>query len=87
MSKHLHLWEKLNQRQQATLTTIYRADQSVEAAQKESWRGSSITEKASVWRNLQYYFEPTSHESLLHKLLFFAGVVDQGLGSTLQVLE
>lgn len=87
MSKHLHLWEKLNQRQQATLTAIYRTDQSVEAAQKEGWRLGSIREKASVWRNLQYYFEPTSYETLLHKLLFQAGVVDQGLGSTLQVLE
>ncbi|MEJ6486156.1 hypothetical protein N0Y54_33675 [Nostoc punctiforme UO1] len=87
MSKHLHLWEKLNQRQQATLTAIYRADQSVEAAQKEGWRLGSIREKASVWRNLQYYFEPTSYETLLHKLLSLAGVVDQGLGSTLQVLE
>lgn len=87
MSKHLHLWEKLNERQQATLTAIYRTDQSVEAAQKEGWRLGSIREKASVWRNLQYYFEPTSYETLLHKLLFQAGVVDQGLGSTLQVLE
>ena len=87
MSKHLHLWEKLNQRQQATLTAIYRTDQSVEAAQKEGWRLGSIREKASVWRNLQYYFEPTSYETLLHKLLSQAGVVDQGLGSTLQVLE
>ncbi|MCW5319535.1 hypothetical protein GTQ43_40125 [Nostoc sp. KVJ3] len=87
MSKHLHLWEKLNERQQATLTAIYRTDQSVEAAEKEGWRLGSIREKASVWRNLQYYFEPTSHETLLHKLLSLAGVVDQGLGSTLQVLE
>ena len=87
MSKHLHLWGKLNQRQQATLTAIYRTDQSVEVAQKEGWRLGSIREKASVWRNLQYYFEPTSYETLLHKLLFQAGVVDQGLGSTLQVLE
>lgn len=87
MSKHLHLWEKLNKRQQATLTAIYRTDQSVEAAQKEGWRLGSIREKASVWRNLQYYFEPTSHETLLHKLLSQAGLVDQGLGSTLQVLE
>lgn len=87
MSKHLNLWEKLNQRQQATLTAIYRADQSVEAAQKEGWRLGSIREKASVWRNLQYYFEPTSYETLLHKLLSLAGVVDQGLGSTLSLLE
>ena len=88
MSKHLHLWEKLNERQQATLTAIYRTDQSVEAAQKSGWRlGSSTKEKAAVWRNLKYYFEPTSHETLLHKLLSQAGVVDQGLGSTLQVLE
>jgi hypothetical protein len=87
MSKHLHLWEKLNQRQQATLTAIYRTDQSVEVAQKEGWRLGSIREKASIWRNLQYYFEPTSYETLLPKLLFQAGVVDQGLGSTLQVLE
>lgn len=87
MSKHLHLWEKLNERQQATLTAIYRTDQSVEAAQKEGWRLGSIREKASIWRNLQYYFEPTSYETLLHKLLSLAGVIDQGLGSTLQVLE
>jgi hypothetical protein len=87
MSKHLHLWEKLNQRQQATLTAIYRTDQSVEVAQKEGWRLGSIREKASIWRNLQYYFEPTSYETLLHKLLSQSGVVDQGLGSTLQVLE
>lgn len=87
MSKHLNLWSELNQRQQATLTAIYRADQSVEAVQKYCWRNSSIREKAAVWRNLQYYFEPTSYETLLHKLLSEAGVVDQGLGSTLSLLE
>ncbi|WP_144416131.1 hypothetical protein [Calothrix sp. 336/3] len=40
-----------------------------------------------MWRNLQYYFEPTSHETLLHRLLKEADVVDPGLGSTLRVLE
>ncbi|MEA5568594.1 hypothetical protein [Anabaena sp. UHCC 0399] len=87
MSKHLNLWQKLNQRQQATLTAIYHADQSTEAAQKEAWLLGSPRESAAVWRNLQYYFEPTSHETLLHRLLRKAGVVDQGLGSTLRVLE
>lgn len=87
MSKHLHPWEKLNQRQQATLTAIYRADQFVEAVQKEAWLLGSPRERAAVWRNLQYYFEPTSHETLLHSLLRKANVVDPGLDSTLRVLE
>ncbi|MBW4558197.1 MAG: hypothetical protein KME59_20140 [Trichormus sp. ATA11-4-KO1] len=87
MTKHLNLWQKLNQRQQATLTAIYRADQSAEAAQKDAWHRSSTRIPAAVWRNLQYYFEPTSHETLLHSLLRKASVVDPGLGSTLRVLE
>lgn len=85
MSKHHSLWEKLNQRQQATLTAIYRADQSAEADQKQAWYRGSTRESAAVWRNLQYYFEPTSHETLLHSLLRKANVVDPGLG--LRVLE
>lgn len=87
MSKHHSLWEKLNERQQATLTAIYRADQSAEADQKQAWYRGSTRVPAAMWRNLQYYFEPTSHETLLHSLLRKANVVDPGLGSTLRVLE
>ncbi|MBD2303486.1 hypothetical protein [Nostoc sp. FACHB-190] len=87
MSKHHKVWQQLNPRQQTTLTAIYRADQAVESAQKQAWHKGLSREKAAVWRNLQYYFEPTSHETLLHRLLRQADVVDQGLGSTLQVLE
>lgn len=87
MSKHYSLWEKLNQRQQATLTAIYQTDQLQESAQKQAWHKGVSRDPAAVWRNLQYYFEPTSHETLLHKLLRQANVVDQGLGSTLRVLE
>ncbi|MBD2459333.1 hypothetical protein H6G80_35555 [Nostoc sp. FACHB-87] len=87
MSKHHSLWEKLNQRQQATLTAIYHTEQQQESAQKQAWHKGLSRDPASVWRNLQYYFEPTGHETLLHRLLRQANVVDQGLGSTLRVLE
>ncbi|WP_224096148.1 hypothetical protein [Nostoc sp. MS1] len=48
MSKHHSLWEKLNERQQATLTAIYRADQSAEADQKQAWDRGSTRVPAAV---------------------------------------
>ncbi|MHC5770207.1 MAG: hypothetical protein ACYTXI_32285 [Nostoc sp.] len=55
MSKHLNLWLELNQQQQATLTTIDRADQSVEAAQKKVWLLGSTRERVAVWRLVSFF--------------------------------
>lgn len=86
MSKHLNLWQELNERQQLTLTAIYHVDQKVESEEAARWRLGWEKRPAAVWRSLRYP-DLNGHETFLHKLLRKAGVIDEGLGSTLQALE
>jgi hypothetical protein len=87
MSKHFEQWQELNQRQQATLSAIYHADQNAEREEAASWRLSIERRKADVWRRLRYPPYPNGAETYLHCQLSEARVIDPGLGSTLQALE
>ncbi len=49
MSKHLNLWQELNQRQQLTLTAIYHADQKAEDEEAARWRVGWEKRPAAVW--------------------------------------
>jgi len=80
MSKHLNLWQELNERQQLTLTAIYHADQKVESEEAGRWRLGWEKMPATVWRKLRYP-DLNGHETFLHRLLREAGVIDEGLGS------
>jgi len=79
-------WQELNQRQQATLTAIYKSDQKAEQQETTRWRLWRERTPADVWRKLRY--PPLAGiESPLHRFLRVAEVIDPGLGSTLQALE
>lgn len=89
MSKHLDLWQELNERQQKTLSAIYNADQNAEEGEKSRWHRGLSKRKASVWRWLEFAspFAHLGEETYLHRTLSEARVTDQGLGSTLDVLK
>lgn len=89
MSKYLYQWQELNKRQQVTLSAIYQADQNAEEEEKDRWHQGLSRRKAEVWRWLEFA-SPLANlgvETYLHRQLSKAGVVDQGLGSTLDVLN
>lgn len=86
MNKHLEQWQELNDRQQATLIAIYKADQQTEQNQKQAWNYGQEKQPASVWRKLRYP-DLYGGETRLHYFLRKAGVIDKGLGSTLDALE
>jgi len=81
------IWQELNQRQRDTLTAVYRADQNAEQSEAARWRRGSSRRAAEIWRRLQYPPFGGVVETPLHRLLREAGVIDPGLGSTLQALE
>ena len=81
-----HSWNELNERQKSALTAIYKADQNAEKKEKSRWHQGLDRRPAAVWRKLRY---PDLHgyETDLHKQLREVGVIDNGLGSTLQAIE
>lgn len=83
------LWERLNERQQLYLRTIYEADQAREAEVHAAraagdWQDNR---KAAEWRQLDAYREPkTSRLTALQKTWKELGHHNQGNGSTIAVL-
>ena len=82
----LAIWNQLNPRQQQYLMLIYQADQSAERFEKASWKQGRARRSASVWRWL-FYGDISDRPSPLKSRLLNAGLVDEGLGSTLDALE
>jgi hypothetical protein len=75
----------LNERQQKALIAIYRSDQIAEENEKSKYRRGWQKEKADIWRRMQYP-DNNGWETFLHRNLREAGVIDYGLGSTLNSL-
>lgn len=85
-STPLSIWLELNQRQKSTLIAIYKADQNAEQDEAARWRMGWKKRPAKAWRNLRYA-PLNGHETFLHRQMREAGVIDEGLGSTLAALE
>lgn len=88
-AKAAAVWEGLNDRQRTYMRVIYTVEQEVEQDAKGAFARGERSVPASQWRWLDYgpVGQALGRRGLLQERLGYAGVRDQGAGSTLKVLE
>ncbi|MFG1858933.1 hypothetical protein ACGFJT_44360 [Actinomadura geliboluensis] len=88
-AKAAAVWNELNDRQRTYMRVIYRVEREVEQDAKTAWARGQRSAPASEWRWLDYgpVGQSFGRRGLLQERLGYAGVLDQGAGATLKVLE
>lgn len=82
------MWDELNQRQQAYLSAIYRADQDAEADVADRRRRWQATPPAAEWRWLLYTIKGgLADDTSIQAALRPQGKLDPGAGSSLAALQ